>query len=90
MFFFFSNKIFHFTKQITSRQVVESFIERIKEINPILNAMVDENFARALEEADKVDEFISSGKYTTAELESYKPLLGVPFTSKESVAAEGK
>lgn len=64
--------------------------ERIQEVNPIINSVVDTRFEKALEEARAVDEEIRSGATSVDTLKEKKPLLGVPFTMKESVAAEGK
>lgn len=44
--------------QLTSEEVVKSFIARIKEINPILNCMVDQRFEAALQDAKAADELI--------------------------------
>lgn len=75
-------------KEITSEAVVGAFIQRIKEVNDIVNAVVQDRFERALEEAKAVDRLIASGSVSPDDFNK-KPLLGVPFTSKESVAAEG-
>uniref|UniRef100_T1JFB4 Amidase domain-containing protein n=1 Tax=Strigamia maritima TaxID=126957 RepID=T1JFB4_STRMM len=77
------------TRKLKSVQVVESFIARINEVNPILNAVIDDNFLRALEDAKKVDELIASGLKSEKELEDETPFLGVPFTTKDSIAVEG-
>ena len=70
-------------------QVMIAFIKRIKQINPLLNSVVDERYADALDEAAKVDELIASNKYTADELRETKPFLGVPITSKESLSVKG-
>lgn len=72
------------SKEISSQDVVRAYIERIKEVNPILNAVIDERYDAALKEAMLCDENIRSGKVSTLELEKTKPLYGVPFTVKES------
>lgn len=64
--------------------------ERIQEVNPIINSVVDTRFEKALEEARAVDEGIRNSTISSGALKEKKPLLGVPFTIKESVAAEGK
>ena len=40
--------------------MVTAFIERIEDVNGIINCVVDSRFSQALEEARNVDEFISS------------------------------
>lgn len=65
------------------------FIDRIKQVNGIINAVVHDRFEIALTEARAVDEIIRQRSLSVDELKIKKPLFGVPFTSKESTAAEG-
>ncbi|KAB7502590.1 Fatty-acid amide hydrolase 2-A, partial [Armadillidium nasatum] len=74
---------------VTSEEVVNAFIERIKEVNPILNALVQERFEDARKEARDIDTFISTSGKTVKELEEEKPLLGVPFTVKDFYGVKG-
>ena len=39
----------------TSLEVVQGYIERVKRVNPSLNAMVQDRFSIAIEEAKAVD-----------------------------------
>lgn len=73
-----------------SRAVVEAYIQRIKEVNPALNAIASDRFAEALADADKVDEFLSTVNMNEETIEKQTPFLGVPFTVKESVGVKGK
>lgn len=77
------------TKKVTSVEVVESFIARINEVNPLINSFVDNRFDAALEEARSADELIASGSKSEATLAKEKPFLGVPFTTKECLQSEG-
>lgn len=77
------------TKQVTAEKVVESFIKRCKEVNGLINAIVEERYADAIEEAKAVDIELK-GYEDTSFLKETKPFLGVPFTTKESNEAEGK
>ncbi|BES87438.1 Amidase [Nesidiocoris tenuis] len=77
------------TKQLTSEEVTRAFAERCRQINSILNAIVDERFDDAIQDAKKVDEFLATTDMSESELAASKPFLGVPFTSKESTEAEG-
>ncbi|KAF9414484.1 hypothetical protein HW555_007621 [Spodoptera exigua] len=77
------------TKQVTSEQVVEAYIERCKEANPYLNAIVEPRYDAALREARGIDKMITSTDRTPEDLEKEYPLLGVPMTVKESIAVEG-
>lgn len=79
-----------FSFQLTSVQVLESFIRRAKEVNPLLNCMVDERFDDAMKEAKEADELIKSGQYTEEELAKQKPFLGVPISTKDCIAVKGK
>ncbi|KAK9296617.1 hypothetical protein QLX08_009449 [Tetragonisca angustula] len=76
-------------KQISSEEVVRAYVERCIAVNPELNAIVDQRYDTAIEEARKVDEFFASTPTTEEELAREKPLLGVPITVKESFAVKG-
>lgn len=75
-------------KELTSEEVVHAFIKRIKQINPILNAVVDTRFEEALKEARQIDLDIATGQIIDADFAS-KPFLGVPFTTKETTSVKG-
>lgn len=76
-------------KQITSEEVVSAFIERCKEVNPYVNAVIEPRYEVALREARGIDKMIKSTDRTPEELEQEYPLLGIPLTIKESIAVEG-
>lgn len=62
---------------------MRSYIDRIKEIQPILNCVVEERFEEALKEAKKCDEMLKSPNAPSVQvLAKEKPFLGVPFTTK--------
>lgn len=69
---------------------MKSFIARIKEINPLLNCVVDERFEDAMQEAVEADVLISSEKFTEDELKEQKPFLGVPMSTKDCIEVKGK
>ncbi|XP_071558118.1 fatty-acid amide hydrolase 2-B [Temnothorax nylanderi] len=76
-------------RQLTSEDVVTSYIERIKEIQPILNCVVAERFEKALKEARICDELLKSQDAPSVEfLAKEKPLFGIPFTTKDCIAVE--
>lgn len=77
------------TQKITSHQLVQAYIARMKQVNPVLNAIVDGPFTEALDVAQQIDDRIMSGQITEEEFEQ-KPFLGVPFTTKDSTAVHGK
>ncbi|XP_053694837.1 fatty-acid amide hydrolase 2 [Sabethes cyaneus] len=76
-------------KEISCHEVVSAFIDRLNEVNPIINAVVDGPFIEALEEAKLIDERIQRGLISENEF-AEKPFLGVPFTTKDSTAVKDK
>lgn len=67
---------------VTSREIVESHLSRMNEVNPRLNAVVRRLDDSALAEADEADRRRARG-------ESLGPLDGVPFTVKENIDVAG-
>lgn len=65
------------TKEITSREATETFIDHIKNVNPTINFLVEERFQEALEEADEADRRIAENSVNGK-------LFGVPISMKES------
>lgn len=76
-------------KQISSEDVVQICIQRIRDVNRQLNCLVEERFELALAEAKKADDLVRSGSKTENELAKEKPFLGVPFTTKDCIGVEG-
>ncbi|XP_045477712.1 fatty-acid amide hydrolase 2 [Harmonia axyridis] len=77
------------TRKVKCVDVLESFISRIKVINPTLNCVVADRFEKARQEARGVDKLLESGEVSEQTLAKDKPLLGVPFTTKDGIAVEG-
>lgn len=59
-------------REVGSEEVVRAFVGRIREVNRVINALVDERFEEALEEARGVDRDIREGR---ADFDR-KPFLG--------------
>ncbi|XP_029616195.1 fatty-acid amide hydrolase 2-B [Salmo trutta] len=76
-------------REVSSVEVVQAYIDRIQEVNPLLNAMVQDRFAAALLEAAQVDKLIEEETGGEDVLEDRLPLLGVPLTVKEAFALRG-
>ncbi|KAH0568903.1 fatty-acid amide hydrolase 2-A-like isoform X1 [Cotesia glomerata] len=76
-------------KEITSEEIVRAYIERCIEVNPVLNAIVENRFEAAIKEAREVDLLVKSGTRSEELLARDTPLLGIPVTVKESIAVEG-
>ena len=79
--------------QLTSEAVVRAYIKRIKEINPLINAIIDERFDEAIEDAKAIDAAVKSElageKSKGVESILDKELLGVPFGCKDTFPIKG-
>ena len=75
--------------QVTSLAVVDAFIARIKEVNPLLNAVVADRFEDARREATELDRLLDSGNLPEELSEQNAPYLGVPVTTKEAISIAG-
>jgi fatty acid amide hydrolase 2 len=71
--------------EVSSREVVQAHVDRLRAVQPRLNALAAERFEAALADADAADDRIAEG----SEDEALPPLLGVPCTIKESIALAG-
>lgn len=70
---------------------MSAIIKRVKAVNPILNAVVDDRFEEAVEDARAVDDRIASlSQSELDELEYTQPLLGVPFSVKDFIMIKGE
>ncbi|MAF66983.1 MAG: amidase [Planctomycetes bacterium] len=69
-----------------SEEVVSAHIRRIRRVNPDLNALVNERFDEALEEAREVDRAVAAAPDGAR----FPPFYGVPFTVKECIPAAGQ
>ncbi|XP_037502056.2 fatty-acid amide hydrolase 2-A-like, partial [Rhipicephalus sanguineus] len=75
--------------KVKSVDLVSAYIRRIREVQPIINAVVEERFEEALKDAEEVDRLVASGTMSASQMTKEKPLLGLPFTSKNSIAIRG-
>ena len=71
------------TRQISSRSAVMSCLERLQQVNPAINAVVDLMAEEALKEADAADDAVRAGEITGT-------LHGVPVTIKINVDCAGR
>lgn len=71
------------SKEVSPREVLDVHIRRIEEVNPSLNAMVEDDFVRARKLADQQTEQLAKNN------SNLPPLFGVPFTVKEMLAYDG-
>lgn len=76
-------------REVTAVEVMQAFIQRAQEVNPIVNAIIAERYNDAMREAQEVDEILDNkkgqGKYSSVNA----PFLGVPLSVKEAFAAKG-
>jgi len=70
--------------EVSSREVVQAHIDRLRAVQPRLNALAAERFEAALAEAEADHTIAAAGEH-----EALPPLLGVPCTIKESIALAG-
>lgn len=76
--------------QLTSEEVVRSFISRINLVNDSVNAVVCKRFELALEEARTIDKKLASARQSDGDKSILSlPLVGVPVSVKETIAVEG-
>jgi fatty acid amide hydrolase 2 len=71
--------------EVSSREVVRAHVDRLRAVQPRLNAVAADRFEAALAEAEAADNSIAAA----GEHEALPPLLGVPCTIKESIALAG-
>ena len=72
-------------RELSAYEVVEAHIERLMGIAPVINAIVADRYELARTEALAADARIEAARTD----DDLPPLLGVPFTVKESIALAG-
>lgn len=77
------------SREAMAEAVMEAFIARAREVNPIINAIVAERYEAALEEARAVDRLLSQDNIPEEYSILRKPFLGVPLSVKEAFACKG-
>lgn len=70
-------------KKISSREVTQSCLKRIEEINPHINALTEFDIEEAYRSADKADKEVSNGS-------PLGPLHGIPISTKINVDERGR
>jgi len=71
-------------RQVSPVEVVRAHIDRIEAVNPRLNAVISDRYARALDEARAAER-----RVLREPVEELPPLLGVPCTIKAAFAMRG-
>ncbi|XP_075234495.1 fatty-acid amide hydrolase 2 isoform X2 [Lycorma delicatula] len=77
------------TRQLTCVEVISAYIGRIRDVNPVLNAIVQDRFHDAMEEAHAVDALLANNTKSPEVIAAEMPLLGIPLTIKESIGVKG-
>jgi aspartyl-tRNA(Asn)/glutamyl-tRNA(Gln) amidotransferase subunit A len=70
------------SKQISSVELTQAMLQRIREIDPKIKSYVTVSEELALEQAKKADERIAKGENVT-------PLTGIPFSMKDCISTRG-
>ncbi|XP_061619398.1 fatty-acid amide hydrolase 2-B isoform X1 [Phyllopteryx taeniolatus] len=76
-------------REVSSVEVVQAYIDRIQQVNPLVNAVVKDRFSAALQEAAQVDKLIDEEPGGEEVLADRLPFLGVPLSVKESFGLQG-
>lgn len=69
-------------RELTSRDLLELYVDRIERLNPAINAVVTLDLARARAEADRADDEAARGEWRG-------PLHGLPITIKDAIEVGG-
>ncbi|XP_017783276.1 PREDICTED: fatty-acid amide hydrolase 2-like [Nicrophorus vespilloides] len=79
-------------RELKAEDVIKMYINRINEVNPLINGVVEDRYSDAILDAKAADAYLDSIQHKTEEMETVRreqPLLGVPLTVKEGVAVKG-
>lgn len=68
-------------RRVSSRELVDAYLRRIDQVNPVLNAVVHVDADRALAAAEEADAALARGER--------RALLGLPVSVKDSIAVSG-
>ncbi|KAG0428627.1 hypothetical protein HPB47_024414 [Ixodes persulcatus] len=77
------------TGQLKSAVLVERYMARLRAVQPVINAVVEDRFEEAMDEARAADRLVASGEVSREQLAREKPFLGVPLTTKDCYAVKG-
>lgn len=94
-----ANKLSKLIKEgsLSSAKLCQLYIDRINEVQPVINAVTQDRYQLALEEAGRLDQLLADFRDGKAERELsaeqlellQSPLLGVPLSVKESIQVKG-
>ncbi|CAJ0944302.1 unnamed protein product, partial [Mesorhabditis belari] len=76
--------------KITCLQVVDAFIERLEEVDKVVNGICYRNYSTARTKAQAIDEMLNALSHEKRnELSTHRPFLGVPITVKNNINVKG-
>lgn len=76
--------------EVTCVAVINAYIERVRAVNKLINAVVEDRFLEATDDARRIDNMLSGLDSEARErVFDQQPFLGVPFTTKESFSVAG-
>jgi Asp-tRNA(Asn)/Glu-tRNA(Gln) amidotransferase A subunit family amidase len=70
------------TGKVTSAGLTKMYLERLRKLDPVLHAVITYTEERAMEQAERADRELASGK-------DRGPLHGIPWGAKDLLAAKG-
>uniref|UniRef100_A0A0N4ZGC8 Amidase domain-containing protein n=1 Tax=Parastrongyloides trichosuri TaxID=131310 RepID=A0A0N4ZGC8_PARTI len=76
-------------REITATELLEAYLNRIKVVDSVIKAVVVKHYDSAKKKAAEIDEYLANIDVESDEynnLKYDKPLLGVPFTLKDSIS----
>lgn len=76
-------------RKVKCIDVIQAYINRIVDVNPLINGIVKYRFEEAKKEAHAVDIKLAEKQEDDATLEKKWPFLGVPLTVKEAFQLQG-
>uniref|UniRef100_A0A671DPL5 Fatty acid amide hydrolase 2 n=1 Tax=Rhinolophus ferrumequinum TaxID=59479 RepID=A0A671DPL5_RHIFE len=76
-------------RKVKCIDVIQAYINRIMDVNPLINGIVKYRFEEAKKEAHAVDTKLAEKQEDDATLEKKWPFLGVPLTVKEAFQLQG-
>ncbi|CAG2166990.1 unnamed protein product [Oppiella nova] len=81
------------TGRLKCEDLVKAYVDRIKTVQPHINAVIDERYELAVEEAKEVDKRVTHELQGNEPLNGVsihsQPLLGIPFVGKDCIPIKG-
>ncbi len=75
-------------RELTATEVLDGHIQLLEAAGPRINAIAANRYDAARERAQEIDRWVARDSMRGASQDEFPPLLGVPFTVRESIALE--